>query len=343
MIDLSKNLIGTGIIGELQSKKDIEELITIVKKSKRRRDVRGAIRALGELKAKAATEPLIYSLLSNSFQLSSVQALGNIGSEKAVKPLILLLQNWDAAEGIREAILEALGKIASKEAINTIISYLDSDVKETALSVVKKLGKLAVGELIIALDTHLKNEAIIALGQIGVNAKAATAPLLKVLEKITDKDALGCNVLIALALIKDHDAVEPLINAIKYDTSHGDDDYAFQNQIIFTLGDIGDKEATAPLVRLMLRNSELRVRGTAAAALGKIGDNNAIEPLISVLENEREDGFVRNNAAWALLHLDEGKTALPLLRYLKQYHKGIFDSMKQLQFPSEFEDEVSEE
>ncbi|RJO62579.1 MAG: HEAT repeat domain-containing protein [Dehalococcoidia bacterium] len=334
MIDISKKL-GIETIGELQSKKDVGALINIVEKSKYPSDVRFAINALGMLKAKTAVEPIICALLSDSFQDIAVRALGDIGSEKAVRPLCLLLQNVHTAKLNREAILHSLGKIASKEAAGIIINYLDTDIGEIALSVLKNLGTLGVGELIFALGTDLRDTAIAALGQIGENAKEATVPLLKILETVIDKEAPECNVLMSLALIKDHDAVEPLINAIKYNTSHGDDDYAFQNQIIFTLGDIGDKEATAPLVRLMLRNDESRVRGTAAAALGKIGDNTAIEPLISVLENDRENGFVRDSAAWALLHLDEGKTALPLLKYLKQYHKGIFDSIKHLQFPFE--------
>jgi HEAT repeat protein len=92
----------------------------------------------------------------------------------------------------------------------------------------------------------------------------------------------------------------------------------------------------------MLRNSDSRIRGIAAAALGKIGDNQAVGSLISVLENKKDNLWVRDNAAWALLQLEEGTKALPLLRYLKWNHKNIFDSLKGFQFPSEFKNEASE-
>ncbi|GAH79491.1 unnamed protein product, partial [marine sediment metagenome] len=77
--------------------------------------------------------------------------------------------------------------------------------------------------------------------------------------------------------------------------------------------------AVEPLVSLLCcRGVPLRIRGHAAEALGKIGDDSAIEPLIKVLEDQREEGFVKDRGAYALLQLDENKTALPLLRYLKQ-------------------------
>jgi HEAT repeat protein len=217
----------------------------------------------------------------------------------------------------------------------------------------KEIGRPAVTYLIQALlwtlqnaDRALEDKIIKVLGKIGESAKAATEPLIKILETTCEKDDPNCNllepVLIALALIKDPEAVGPLIKAIKYNTAAGDPDYAVQNWIIFALGDIGDKLATEPLIQLMLRNSESRIRGIAAAALGKIGDNKAIEPLISVLENKKDNSWVRDNAAWALLQMDEGKTALPLLKYLKWNHKSIFDSLKGFQFPSEFKNMTSE-
>ncbi len=53
--------------------------------------------------------------------------------------------------------------------------------------------------------------------------------------------------------------------AIKLNTSHEDSDYRVQCSIIFALGDIGDNQATEPLVRLMLENGEIRIRGTAGS------------------------------------------------------------------------------
>jgi HEAT repeat protein len=264
--------------------------------------------------------------------------------------LIAVVKTSQNAAVLKHAILFLGGHKEIKAAVALIrcLSSKYESVSDYSVMALCQIGQPAVVHLIEALllslqdgDQTLADKIIKVLGQIGQSAKAATPALLKILGTTGDKDDPACNlresVLTALSLIKDPDAVEPLIKFIKYDTSHGDDDYAFLNWIIFALGDIGDKRATKPLIRLMLRNVESRVRGTAAAALGKIGDNQAIEPLVGTLENNRENGFVRDNAAWALLQLDETKTALPILKYLKQNYQEKLDFLKGVPFPSEFE------
>ena len=264
--------------------------------------------------------------------------------------LIAVVKTSQNAAVLKHAIL-FLGGNKEIKAVVPLIKCLSSEyesVCDYSIMALCQIGQPAVVHLIEALlrslkdgDQTLADKIIKVLGQLGQGAKAATLTLLKILETTGNKADPACSLresaLNALGLIKDPDAVEPLIKFIKYDLSHGDDDYAFLNWLIFALGDIGDKRATEPLIRLMLRNVESIVRGTAAAALGKIGDNQAIEPLVGILENNRENGFVRDNAAWALLQLDEIKAALPILRYLKQNYQEKFDFLKRVTFPSEFE------
>jgi len=340
---------------KLVEKEDIEALIAVVKTSGNPAVLKHAILFLGECKVKKAIEPLITLLLSEfeSVRQFSALALGQIGDKKAIKPLSMLLNQPKENDLIRREVLKSLVGLDGDEGKESIYQLLTSAWGGTALTILKEIGKPAVKHLIDALlhaqqndDQTLVDEIIKALGKIGESAKAATAPLIKILETTCEKDDPNCTplepVLIALALIKDPEAAGPLIKAIKYDTSPGDIDYAVQNWIIFALADIGDKLATEPLIQLMLRNSDSRIRGIAAAALGKIGDNQAVGSLISVLENKKDNLWVRDNAAWALLQLEEGTKALPLLRYLKWNHKNIFDSLKGFQFPSEFKNEASE-
>jgi len=336
---------------KLVEKEDIEALIAVVKTSKNPAVLKHAILFLGEYKVSKAVEPLIILLLSEfeSVRHFSALALGEIGDKKAIKPLSMLLNQPKENDLIRKEVLKSLVRLNGGEAKESISQNLTSEWGSETLSVLKEIGQPAVKYLLDALgsaDYTFVGKVATVLGQIGESAKAATPQLIKILETTSKRDNPNCSllesVLIALALIKDHDAVEPLIKAIKYDTSPGDVDYAVQNWIIFALADIGDKLATEPLTQLMLRNSESRIRGIAAAALGKIGDNQAVESLISVLENKKDNLWVRDNAAWALLQLEEGTTALPLLRYLKWNHKNIFDSLKGFQFPSEFKNEASE-
>jgi HEAT repeat protein len=73
-------------------------------------------------------------------------------------------------------------------------------------------------------------------------------------------------------------------------------------------------------------------------ALGKIGDNQAIKPLLAVLENISESPSIRDAVAWALLQLDETKSCLIVMRYLKHNHQDNFNFLRKgtSLFPSEF-------
>jgi HEAT repeat protein len=340
---------------ELVEKEDIESLTSVVKTSGNPGVLKHAILFLGEHKVKKAVDPLILLLLSEyeSVRQFSALALGQIGEKKAIKPLSLLLNQEKEIEFVRKEVLRSLVVLDGEEGKESIYQILTSEWSGTALTELKEMGKPSVKYLIDALlqaqqngDQVLMGKIISILGEIGECAKPATATLLTILKTISNEDDWDCSrrqaVLISLALIKNHDAVEPLIGFINYNTTHGDGDYAFQIWLIFALGDIGDKQATEALIHLVVYNGDSRLRGTAAAALGKIGDDKAIEPLLTVLENEREDEFVRENAAWALLQLDENKSALPVVKYLNRFHKCIFDSLNTVGSFSETLNDASE-
>ncbi|MDD4651625.1 MAG: HEAT repeat domain-containing protein, partial [Methanothrix sp.] len=69
-------------------------------------------------------------------------ALGSIGSERAVEPLISRLDDSD--EDVRRAVIDALGSIGSERSLAPLISRLDDsdeDVRRAAVdSMSKKLG-----------------------------------------------------------------------------------------------------------------------------------------------------------------------------------------------------------
>lgn len=68
---------------------------------------------------------------------------------------------------------------------------------------------------------------------------------------------------------------------------------------IYTLGDIRERRAVAPLVA-MLDDQDPNVRRMAAHALGKINDPRAVYPLAYMLNNPQEQVMVRCVAASAL-------------------------------------------
>ena len=78
------------------------------------------MRALGMLKAGAATEVLIRRLSDESYlvQTEAAYALGRIGVEKATKPLMVLLKDKNPA--VRGSAVEALGLIGSADAFEAL-------------------------------------------------------------------------------------------------------------------------------------------------------------------------------------------------------------------------------
>jgi len=72
-----------------------------------------------------------------------------------------------------------------------------------------------------------------------------------------------------------------------------------RTETAYALGKVGDRSATAELVRLMKSDKILEVRTAAAIALGENGDASAIESLIGVLKSrpKEDEEFLRRSAA----------------------------------------------
>jgi HEAT repeat protein len=89
-----------------------------------------------------------------------------------------------------------------------------------------------------------------------------------------------------------------------------------------------------PLIRLLLEASDSRIREIAAYALATLGSKldapTAINQLIGVLEGTRKFTGIQNYLAWALLQTDGKKTAIPVLKYLKDNH---METLRKALFP----------
>ncbi len=124
---------------------------------------------------------------------AAVRALGDLGDERAVEPLIAVLGTsreiplvW-----VREAVVRSLGQIGDARAVEPLIAELmDSDpgVRETAVVSLGEIGDArAVDPLITVLGdpSHtLREAAVTSLGQIG-DARAVE-PLLAILGDPSD-------------------------------------------------------------------------------------------------------------------------------------------------------------
>ncbi|MHC1574209.1 MAG: HEAT repeat domain-containing protein [Candidatus Methanogasteraceae archaeon] len=208
---------------------------------------------------------------------AAANALGEIGSENAIKYLIPLLKDDDS--NARGAAANALGRIGAENAIKYLIPLLkddDSYAREAAANVLGRIGAENAIKYLIPLlkddDSNVRGAAANALGEIGAeNAIKYLIPLLK------------------------------------------DDDSYARFAAAYALGRIGAENAIKYLIPL-LKDDDSNVRRAAAYALGRIGAENAIKYLIPLLKDD--DFYARWTAAEALKRISEkNDLCIPMSSY----------------------------
>lgn len=165
-----------------------------------------------------------------SMMVQAVIALGQIGDQKAVQPLInmLLKHNEDF---VRRYIAIALGNLRNADAVEPLLTTLHKVVDDgtrfsqhenTKGFIVQALGEIgdkrAVDTLIALLDTEDGNVACYAakaLGEIGDSR--AVEPLLRVLQHPWGRAWVRPWAAEALGKFRDERALQPLIDALKDD------------------------------------------------------------------------------------------------------------------------------
>ena len=216
---------------------------------------------------KAVVEFLIQALKDENWGVRrrrAANALGNIGDEKAVEPLISALNEENVH--IRRATAGALGHIGDERAVEPLILALNDEDKSVRTLVAGALGKIrdkrAVEPLILALnddEEDVRWYASVSLGEIG--DKKAVEPLTHALKD--EGKIVRCFAAESLGKIGDKRAVEPLIQILK---SEKEDSRCF---VARALGEIGDKRANESLTQA-LKDNDNAVQKAAKEALEKI-------------------------------------------------------------------------
>ena len=119
---------------------------------------------------------------------------------------------------------------------------------------------------------------------------------------------------LALGLLKDKRAVEPLISALN------DDQSQVRAQAADALGLLKDKRAVEPLISA-LNDDQSQVRVTAALALGLLKDKRAVEPLMNALNDDQSQ--VRVTAASVLGLLKDKRAVEPLMNALNDDERNV--------------------
>jgi HEAT repeat protein len=309
--------ISQALMIELLLQTQLEAIVEPLIKLLQDCDIPGQEMSIKIVRSKAI-KLLIQDLKSSDVRMRAAEALGKIGSGKAIAPLIRALQ--DEYASVRGSAAEALGKIGNDKAVEALIRALkdvDSDVRGRASEALEKIASDRTVELLIQA---LQDETPYVRGRsahvLGVLGKCGSNKALEFLIKTLthpNPDVRG-RVAEVLGIIGSDQAVDHLIPVLQ------DRDFDVCGMVADALGKIGGETAVAPLIQ-SLSHEDSYVRGRAAEALGKIGNEQAIASLIETLKDE--DSNVRGNAAQALGKIGGDSALEPLLQVLKDEYAFV--------------------
>ncbi len=259
---------------------------------------------------KKSTEELLQNLTHKDAKIrgEAAWALGKMGEERAVDPLIKALQ--DNNRNVREWAVLALVKIGrpSIEPLTAAMKSKNDSVKWQAAAVLGLINDSKATEaLSYALQSNnstVRYWAAAALGQVRDNTTQDALVSALADENKTVRNEAGW----ALKSLAKASASDLLIKLLQ------DDDPKRRMGAAQALGDGADGQAALPLIEA-LQDSEPGVRSEAAASLGRRGESQAIEPLIGILADP--ESLVRRDGIEALTALG-GPATEPLILALQE-------------------------
>ncbi len=269
----------------------------------------------------------------------ALSALGSIGDERALKPLLICLRDVDAE--VRREAVKALRYFDSDRAIGPIIiASNDSDVgvRREAITTLGSLMKqertirkssverkrLAIAPLIRVLedeDPVVRQEAVRALGF--SESYRACIPVTRVLRdtiKEVRQEAAA-----ALGLLRDKRAVGPLIKVLK----DNNEDASVRAEAVMSLNRLESKVAMGPLLKA-LKDEDSKIRQKATSVFVALFEGNkgrilkkeqAIEPLLEALDDG--DPLVRKGAVNALGLIRDRQAVHGVIRLLTDEDEGV--------------------
>lgn len=221
-----------------------------------------------KIKACKDLEVLLDTLKNRSFyghRREAATAIGNLGNEQAIGPLIEALDDKD--NNVCKAVVEALGVIgaASVDKLGEVIDHKESSVSART-SAVKALSKIE--------DARCVDYIIRAIKDSQAQVRWTAAFCL---------GSMGCR-----------QAVDPLILALD------DEHFNVRTNVVFALDRIGDSKAVDPLIQI-LDDKSPDVRCSVANALSNLGDKRALEPLTQMIGDANP--LVRERITLAIMNL----------------------------------------
>ncbi|MBI3610093.1 MAG: HEAT repeat domain-containing protein [Nitrospirae bacterium] len=210
-----------------------------------------------------------------------IEILGEIGDKQAVQELIMALNDVD--ENVRGAAIEALGKLRDVRAVEVLIPLLQTEnplIRFTAVKALERIGdERAVGPIIrIANKKGLERGALEALGTFA--NPAVVAPILTALQEGSQKVKESA----LKALVDHYERIPP----------------EHQRGVTDRLRQAYDKKAAIFLLEALDQSDE-KVRLAAVKALGWMGDATAASRVVKMI-----DSPLCEDAVKALIRMKQG-------------------------------------
>ena len=249
---------------------------------------------------------------NEAMRIASADALGNIGTEKAIKGMIDVLLNTRKPIESRILITGALAKTRSREAVEPLISLLESDNNDL---------RIATHDALVEITKQSNGKAKSFWQEWWNRNKVKTRE--QWLEDIVDKleegfkklktensllrDEIVDKTIKILKTREDKDDISQLINALKSE---------YQEVRIFAAGELANHKIPEVIKVFvdLISDNDTEVRVLAVSVLGKIGNAPELKYLISALQDKEIS--VRESAARALGRLGKKEVGYDLLSAL---------------------------
>lgn len=263
------------------------------------------------IRDKKAVKPLI-KLLSDKYAAArqhAARALGIIGDEAAIKPLLAIMRG-DPDAYVRRDAIKSLVRLKGPTVATDLIDILpkQTEFREVILEGLRRFCDPRAGDVALkALSdgrARVRVQAVATLACLG--DRRAVKPLCELLEKDPEQ-VVQFAAAKALGRLGDEQAVDALIAAMKHPK------YQVRQAAITSLGVIGVEKARKPL-RKALKSPDKRVRASAIGMLGEIGDKQSYKALLAALGEK--DLVVLNAAVFAMKIMGDEKAIEPLTRVL---------------------------
>ncbi len=249
---------------------------------------------------------------NEAIRIASASALGGIRTKKAIKEMTDVLLDTRKPVGSRILITNALAKAHSREAVEPLISLLESDSSDL---------QVAAHDALVEITKQSNGRAKSFWQEWWDRNKVKTREqwLEDIVDKLEEgfkklqaenkqlKDEIVEKNISALKTRKDEDGIRPLIDSI---------DSEYQAVRIFAAGELAnhnDPEVVKIFVGLMA-DDDTEIRVLAVNVLGKIGGVTELKSLISALQDN--DVRVRECAARSLGKLGKKEAVFDLLSAL---------------------------